>query len=131
MALALVNVAEAELLLGRLSSAAATLQVALEASVKVDARMVLAGCLSTGASIALALGNASDAALLVGASDRLDDEIGASGRDAFEEEIFASTVASLRASLGDDAYADAVQRGRELTLEEAAAYALAAIRGPT
>ena len=97
---------------------------------KVDARMVLAGCLSTAASLALALGNASDAALLVGASDRLDDEIGASGRDRVEEELFAGTVASLRASLGDDAYADAVQRGRELTLEEAAACALAATDGP-
>ena len=129
MALALINVAEAEFLLGRLSSAAATLRIALEASIKVDARLVVAGCLGTGASIALALGNSSDAALLVGATERLDDELGASGRYGVEEEIFARTAASLRTSLGADAYADTVRRGRELTLEEAVACALAATGG--
>jgi hypothetical protein len=44
-------------------------------------------------------------------------------RDPFEDELCPRTDASIRASLGADAYTDAIQHGHELTLEEAAAYA--------
>ena len=98
---------------------------ALEASVKVDAKMVVAACIDTSVQIAAALGNDREAALLLGASDRLREELG-SVRDRFEQRLAARAVASLRASLGADAYADAVEQGRELTLEEAVAHALAA-----
>ena len=125
MALALCNVATAELQLGRLASAAASLRVALETSVKVDAKMVVAGSIDTSVLIAAALGNMREAALLAGASERLYEELG-SFRDSFEAELFARTADSIRASLGADAYADAIQHGRELTLEGAAACALAA-----
>jgi predicted nucleic acid-binding protein len=124
-ALALCNVAIAELQLGRLSSAAASLRVALETSVKVDAKMVVAGCIDTSVLIAAALGNMREAALLAGASERLYEELG-SIRDSFEAELFARTDPSIRASLGANAYTDAIQHGRELTLEEAAACALTA-----
>jgi predicted ATPase/class 3 adenylate cyclase len=125
MALALTNVAMAELQLDRLSSAAASVRVALEASVRVDAKMVVAACIDTSLLIAAALGNVREAALLAGASEHMYEELG-SVRDRFESELVARTVASIRASLGEDAYADAVQYGREFTLEEAAACALAA-----
>jgi hypothetical protein len=59
----------------------------------------------------------------------LYEELG-SFRDSFEAELFARTADSIRASLGADAYADAIQHGRELTLEEAAACALAATGDP-
>ena len=77
MALALTNVAVAELQLGRLSSAGSSLRVALETSMKVDARIVVSWCLDLSASIALALGNVREAARLVGAGDRLHEELGA------------------------------------------------------
>jgi hypothetical protein len=77
MALALANVAMAELHLGRLSSAGSSLRVALETSMKVDSRIVLSWCLDLSASIALALGNVREAARLVGAGDRLHEELGA------------------------------------------------------
>jgi hypothetical protein len=64
-----------------------------------------------------------EAALLVGASGRLCDELGSSPiRDRYDEEYFAR----LRESLGEDAYAEAVLRGREMALEEATACALRA-----
>ena len=125
MALALANVAMAELHLGRLSSAAVSVRAALEASMKVNAKMVVAACIDTSVLIATALGNVLEAALLVGASERTHEELG-SVRDGFEAELFARTIASLRESLDADAYAAAVRHGRELTLEEAAASALAA-----
>jgi predicted ATPase/class 3 adenylate cyclase len=128
-ALALCNVAIAELQLGRLSSAAASLRVALETSVKVDAKMVIATSIDTSVLIAAALGNMREAALLAGASERMYEELG-SIRDSFEGELFARTVDSIRAALGADAYANATQHGRELTLEEAAACALAATGDP-
>jgi predicted ATPase/class 3 adenylate cyclase len=129
MALALANVAIAELHLGRLSSAAASVRVALHASLKVDAKMVVEACLVTCMSIAAERGNVREAALLVGAIARLHEELG-SIRDRFEDELLTRTVASIRASLGADAYAEAMQHGRELTLEEAAACALAATGDP-
>jgi hypothetical protein len=63
-----------------------------------------------------------EAALLVGASGRLCDELGSSPiPDRYEEKYFAR----LRESLREDAYADAVQRGREMALEKATACACA------
>jgi predicted ATPase/class 3 adenylate cyclase len=123
MALALRNVAFAELQLGRLSSAAANVRVALETSVRVDAKTVVADCLETCAWIAAEYGNVREAALLIGAGGRLSDEVGSSPiRDRYDKEFFTR----LRESLGEDAYADAVQRGREMALEEATACALRA-----
>jgi tetratricopeptide (TPR) repeat protein len=123
MALALRNVAFAELQLGRLSSAAANVRVALETSVRVDAKTVVADCLETCAWIAAEYGNVREAALLVGAGGRLSDEVGSSPiRDRYDKEFFTR----LRESLGEDAYADAVQRGREMALQEATACALRA-----
>jgi tetratricopeptide (TPR) repeat protein len=127
-ALALANVAQAELQLGRLSSAGSSLRVALETSMKVDARMVVAMCLDVSASLALALGNVGEAARLVGAAERLHQELG-SNWEAFESDVFERTVESIRASLGEVVSADEIQRGRELSLEEATAHALAATTG--
>ena len=68
-------------------------------------------------------------AAVSGAKDRLEEELGMfSG--AFDDESFARLSASTRESLGADAYEEALRRGRELTLEEAVACALAATSGP-
>ena len=124
MALALSNVAFAEVQLGRLSSAARSVRVALDTSMKVDAKTVVTACLDVSAALAAARGKMQEAALVAGAAWRLEKELG-SVRQAFDQRVFDQVVESIRASLGADADAE-IQRGRELSLEEASAIALAA-----
>ncbi len=127
-ALALSNVALAELQLGRLSSAATSLRAALDTSVKLGAKMVLTFCLECSAALAVARGKMHEAARLCGAASRLQQELG-SRRETLEQEFVDRIVESVRASLGADADAE-IQRGRELSLDEAAAVALAATADP-
>jgi predicted ATPase len=122
MALALTNVAFAEVQLGKLSSAASSLRVALEASMKIDTKMMVHACLDVFVGLAVARGKVQEAALLAGATTRLQKELG-SVRQSFEGDLFERTVESIRESLGADADAE-IQRGWELSLEEAAAVAL-------
>src|SRR5262249_25983495 len=63
-----------------------------------------------------------------GAASRLREELG-SKREAFEQDFFDRVVESLRASLAADADAE-IQRGRDMSLDEAAAVALAATGDP-
>jgi predicted ATPase/class 3 adenylate cyclase len=128
-ALALCNVAAAELQLGRLSCAATSVRDALETSMKVDAKMVVAACLETSAALAVTQGKMRDAARLAGAASRLQEELG-SIRDTFAQDLFDRTVESIRASLGADAAAAEIQRGWELSLDKAAAIGLAATGDP-
>ena len=128
MALALCNVAFAELQLGRLSSAASDLRVALDASMRVDAKTVVSWVLDVSVGLAVARGRMHEAARLVGATSRLLEELG-SVRDSFEGDWFERTVESIRATLGADADAE-ILHGRELSLDEAAALALAATSDP-
>ena len=136
MALTLNNVADAEFRLGRLTSAAVNIRAALEASAKVDARMVVWTCLHTAAWIVEGLGKARDAAVLL--VREFAWKKSSARRPPVEDELFARIVASTRESLGADAFAErsstaaeAFQHGRELTLEEAVACAIAATRDPT
>jgi tetratricopeptide (TPR) repeat protein len=126
MALALHNAAFAEARLGRLADAATSMRVALETSIRTDARMMVWGSLDIAVEIAAALGRMPEAARLVGASSRMQEELG-TVRDSFEGGAFERTVAAVRAALGGETDAE-IQRGRELTLDEAAALALAATR---
>ncbi len=126
MALALNNVAYGELQLGRLSSAVSSVHTALQTSVRIDAKVVVALSLANAAAIALALNNVGEAALLIGATTRLHEELGTIGTDP---EWLEQTLEHIRAALGASADAE-LQRGRELSLGEAAAVALAATGDP-
>ena len=128
MALALCNVAFAEIRLGRLSSAASNLRVALETSMKIDAKTVVNFCLDVSVELAVARGKIHDAARLAGATSRLQEELG-SARDSYEGDWFERSVESIRETLGADADAE-IQRGRELSLDEAAALARTAAGEP-
>jgi len=55
----------------------------------------------------------------------LHEDLG-SVREAFERELVEATTASVRASLGEDAFAAEFERGRGMSLEDAAACAYAA-----
>jgi predicted ATPase len=123
-ALALGNVAWAEIQLGRLASAARTVRVALDLSMNLDAKALVTNSLDSAAALAAARGELHDAARLAGAASRLLEEHG-SVRDPFDQSLFDQVVESIRASLGADTDAE-IQRGRELSLDEAAAIARAA-----
>ena len=128
MALALCNVAFSDLQLGRLSSAASGLCLALDASMKIDAKTVVNWVLDVSVGLAVARGRMREAARLIGATSRLLEELG-SVRDSFEGGLFERMVESIRETLGADADAE-ILRGRELSLDEAAALALAATSDP-
>jgi predicted ATPase len=128
VALALCNVAFAEVRLGRLASAATSLREALETSTRIDAKIVVGSCLDVSVELAAARGRLHEATRVAGAATRLQEELG-STRDSFEGGFFERAVESLRASLGVEADAE-LQRGRELSLDDAAALALAATHEP-
>jgi predicted ATPase len=128
MALALCNVVLAELRLGRISSAAVNLRLAIETSMKVDAKMVMAGCLEASAELALLRARIPEAARLLGAASRLQEDLG-SARNPHEQMWFDELLESARDALGAEVTAAEVQRGWELSLDEAAAAALAATAG--
>ena len=123
MALALCNVALAELELGRVSSAAKNLRLAVETSMKVDAKMVMAGCLEASAELAVSRAKVPEAARLIGAASRLQEDLGWA-RNPYEQTSFEHVLESVRDALGADVAAAEIQRGWELSLDEAAAVAL-------
>jgi len=125
MALALCNVVLAELKLGRVSSAARNLQVAIETSMKVDAKMVMAGCLEAAAELAVLRAKAPEAARLIGAASRLQEDLGWV-RSPYEQTWFEQLLESVRDAVGAAAAGAEIQRGWELSLDDAAAAALAA-----
>jgi predicted ATPase/class 3 adenylate cyclase len=122
MALALTNVAVAEVQLGRLSSAAVSVGIALETSMTVGAETVVVASLGAAVLLAVAQGRMREAARLLGTTYRLQDELG-SVQDQLTNDLLERAVDSIRASLGQDAAAMEIQRGRELSLGAAAAYA--------
>ena len=95
---------------------------------KVDAKTVVSWVLDVSVALAVARGKMHEAARLAGAASRLLEELG-SVRDGFEGDCFERTVESIRASLGADADGE-IRRGWELSLDEAAALALAATGDP-
>jgi predicted ATPase/class 3 adenylate cyclase len=129
MALALCNVAFAEVRLGRLASAATSLREALEASMRIDAKIVVGACLDVSVELAAARGRLHESARVAGAATRLQEELG-SARDSFEGGFFEQAVEALRESLGADTAAVEIERGRGFSLVDAAALALAATGDP-
>jgi hypothetical protein len=88
--------------------------------------MVFAAGLDTAAVLTTALGRASETARLLGAAERLREELG-SVRESFEQGQHESATASARATLGAEAFASEFEEGRTMSLEEAAEFALTAI----
>ncbi len=76
------------------------------------------------AAVANTNDNPRRAARLLGASNQVAEEIGAS-REAYEASLYANTLAALHASLGDQGAAQLFAEGEKMQREEAIAYALA------
>jgi predicted ATPase/class 3 adenylate cyclase len=126
-ALARVNVSTAELQLRRVDDAAASLEAALQDVLEVGATMVLGACLDGYTSLLFVLGKPHEAARLFGAAERVREEL-VTVRERFEQGVLDETASSLRAALGEDAFAAEVERGRHFSVAEAAECALAATR---
>ena len=129
-ALALTNVAIAKLQLGELEDAAAILQRALRESLAVGAKMVVAMCIDTAISFASGRGAHHEVAVLVGATNRIHEELG-SVRDDLEQSMVLRDAEKSRAALGDDAFTADVARGTAMSLEDAANAALRALAEPS
>jgi len=76
------------------------------------------------AAVESARGSDPRSALLLGASARLQEEIGMS-LGTFEDTLHARTTAAVRERLGEEAFVSAWKAGRELTTDDAVARALA------
>jgi predicted ATPase/class 3 adenylate cyclase len=124
-ALARANVAQAEIQLGRLEDASGSVSAALRDSLAVGADMVVVAGLDTAAVLTSALGRASETAQLLGASERLHEELG-SVREPFEQGEHEAATTSARATLGAEAFASEFEQGRTMSLEAAAEFALRA-----
>jgi predicted ATPase len=75
------------------------------------------------AAVANTNDNPRRAARLLGASNHVAEEIGAS-REAYEASLYENTLAALHASLGDQAAAQLFTEGEKMPRNEAIAYAL-------
>jgi predicted ATPase/class 3 adenylate cyclase len=125
-ALALSNVAIAKLQLGELEAAAAILQRALRESLAAGAKIVAAMCIDTAIFVASGRRAHHEVAILVGASNRIHEELG-SARDDFGQSMVLRDAEKSRAALGDDAFTADVARGSAMSFEDAANAALGAL----
>jgi hypothetical protein len=110
---------------GRLADAEELMTASFRIDRELGFSMFVAIDLVRFAAIHTARGRAAAGARLLGRSDALREEIG------FAEESWAAeererTVAAIRSALDEATFLDARERGRALTLDEAAALALGA-----
>jgi hypothetical protein len=91
---------------------------------KIDAKMVMAGCLEASAELAVLRARIPEAARLIGAASRLQEDL-SSVRNPNEQTWFEQVLKSVREALGSDVATSEIQRGWELSLDEAAGVALA------
>ena len=129
-ALALTNVAIAKLQLGEFEDAAAILQRALRESLAAGAKMVVVMCIDTAIFFASSRRAHHEVAVLVGATDRIHEELG-SARDELGQSWVLRDAEKSRAALGDDAFTANVARGTAMCLEDAANAALRALAEPS
>jgi predicted ATPase len=122
-ALALGNVAVARLKMGDVDDAAVILERALRESFAVGATMVVAMCLDTAVLVTAARQAYTEAAVFIGAANRLREELRLPSED-LEFVWFTQSLVECRAALGDEAFTAGVTRGEALSVEEAASAVL-------
>jgi hypothetical protein len=123
-ALCLCNVALAQRQAGLLQDASRSVHQALEDSLAVDARMVVLPCFEMGALLATDLERPQEAAILLGASAQLREELDTADDD-FEHDLLDRAGRDTSALLGDEDFAQAFEHGRSLLIKDAAPLAIA------
>jgi predicted ATPase/DNA-binding SARP family transcriptional activator/Tfp pilus assembly protein PilF len=125
LVISLFNLGRVSMLQGRHGAAAERFEEALEAARELGYREMIAYCLKGIGEVLAARGEAESATRLLGASDRLFNELGAHV-EATEQATYEHTVEQLKDMLGDDAYGTAHAEGQALRLEQSLDLALAA-----
>jgi predicted ATPase/transcriptional regulator with XRE-family HTH domain len=100
----------------------AALREALIPAQQLDSKYAISGVLWRFSEVAQLAGNPARTVRLYWAGKNISDSIGA-WREK-DESDFENTMASCRAALGESAFAEAVEQGRAMTMEQAIAYAL-------
>jgi predicted ATPase len=126
-ALATLNVAEAQLELGELTAAARSLRAALADADSLGATTIIAGSLDCSALLAAAVGRPVEATRLLGAADRLYEELGGAREGNYETAIVDNLRESAAASLGAGAFVSELELGRALSYDDATELAVAVI----
>jgi tetratricopeptide (TPR) repeat protein len=125
-ALALLNVALAQMGLGRIGDAGRSIRTALQENVEIDSTMGTGNALDTATLLAASAREWTEAAVLLGVSARLADDLGTTW-DSYEAEELQRAERETRAALGEASFTAAHQRGYGLSREEAIAYAVEVI----
>jgi predicted ATPase/DNA-binding CsgD family transcriptional regulator len=123
-AMALSNLAHVARRQGDLRRASELFRVSLTLDVALDQRWMIAETLAALADVALALGLAHRAARLLGASEAMNETIGATPF-AWARDMLPWLVDGTRSALGADVFATDWEEGRALPLDRAIEEALA------
>ncbi len=123
---ALYNLAQSALARGDLEKAAEMLEEGIELSERTRDRANLAYFLEAMAVVTAFGGEAERCAVLIGAAEALLEEVGARVYNYYvpDPSLQAHAVAEAHAILGEAAFEEAQERGREMTFEQTVAYAL-------
>jgi non-specific serine/threonine protein kinase len=123
---ALYNLAQAALSRSDYDEATLLFEEGLTLSEQMRDRANVAYCLEGLAVVANARGEAERSGRLIGAAEGLHEAVGVPVYLYYEphRSMYERTVAAVRSWLGGEAFAEARERGREMTFEQAVGYAL-------
>ncbi|HYZ05026.1 MAG TPA: tetratricopeptide repeat protein [Rubrobacter sp.] len=124
--IALYNLAQAALSRNDYDWAAPLFMEGVTLSEQMGDRANVAYCLEGLAVVANARGEAERSGRLIGAAEGLHEAVGVPVYVYYEphRSMYERTVAAVRSWLGGEAFAEARERGREMTFEQAVGYAL-------
>jgi hypothetical protein len=123
MALALVNQGFAALSEHEPERAIRLLRDALRRLAELEFKDVIGYCFEGLAAVLVLTARAEEAAKLLGSAEALRESLGVELAPA-EQSTHKETVEAVRGQLGEKRFSDAWRQGRELSLDEAIAYAL-------
>jgi predicted ATPase/DNA-binding XRE family transcriptional regulator len=124
--IALYNLAQVALSRGDHDRAATLFEEGITLSGQMGDRANLAYCLEGLATVAGARGEAERCARLIAAAEWLHEAVGVPAYVYYESyrSLYEHTMAAVRSELGEGAFDEARERGREMTFVQAVAYAL-------
>ena len=122
-ALALLNIALAQMGLGRIGDAGRSIRTALQENVEIGSTMGTNAALDTATLLAASAKEWTEAAVLLGVSARLADELDTT-RDSYEAEEFRRAERETRDALGEPNFTAVYQRGHGLSRDEGIAHAV-------
>ena len=122
-ALALINIALAQMALGRIGDAGRSTRTALQENIEIGSTIGTSDALEAATLLAASAKEWTGTAVMLGMSARLADELGTT-RDRYEEGEYRRAERETRAALGEPDFTVANQRGYGLSREEAIAQAV-------